>query len=83
MQLCLKETLTQVFSSAFAKIINELKEAFFSLKINKGAGYDEVSSNVITNCFSELNYPLKYLLRESIEKVVFPDALKITSYTTF
>ena len=48
--------------------INELKEAFFSLKITKSPGYNEVSSNVIKNCFSELNYPLKYLLRKSIEK---------------
>ena len=29
--------------------INELKEAFFSLKTNKSPGYDEVSSNVIEN----------------------------------
>ena len=52
--------------------INELKEAFFSLKTNKSAGYDEVNSNVIKNCFSELNYPLKYLFGKSIEKGVFP-----------
>ena len=34
--------------------INELKEDFFSLKTNKSPGYDEASSNVIKNCFSEL-----------------------------
>ena len=48
--------------------INELKEAFLSLKKNKSPGYDEVSSNAIKNCFSELNYPLKYLFGKSIEK---------------
>ena len=33
--------------------INELKEDFFSLKTNKNPGYDEISSNIIINCFSE------------------------------
>ena len=40
---------------------NELKESFFSLKTSKSPGYDEISSNVIIKCFSELNEPLKYL----------------------
>ena len=61
--------------------INELKEAFFSLKTNKSPGYDEISSNVIKNCFSELNYTLKYLFGKSIEKGVFPNALKISRVT--
>ena len=56
--------------------INEYKEAFFPLKTNKSPGYDEISSNVI-----ELNDPLKYLLEKSIEKGVFPDALKIARVT--
>ena len=63
--------------------INELKEAFFSLKTNKSPGYDEVSSNIIKNCFSELNYTLKYLFGKSIEKGVFPNALKIARITPF
>ena len=61
--------------------INKLKEVFFSLKTNKSAGYDEVSSNVIKNCFSELNCPLKYLFGKSIEKGIFPDTLKIARVT--
>ena len=44
--------------------INELKEAFFSRKANKSPGYTEISSNVIINCFSELNDPLKYLFEK-------------------
>ena len=43
--------------------IYELKQAFFSLKRNKSPRYDEISSNVIKNCFSELN---KYLIPLSI-----------------
>ena len=62
--------------------INELKEAFFSLKTNKSPGYDEISSNVIKNCFSELNYPIKYLFRKSIENGVFSNALKISRVTS-
>ena len=62
--------------------INELlitmKEAFFSLNTNKCFGYHEISSDIIENCFSELNDPLKYL---SIEKGVFPDAFKIARVT--
>ena len=63
--------------------INEVKEVFFSLKTNKMPGYDEISSNVIINCFSESNDPLKYLFEKSTEKGVFPDALKIAKITPF
>ena len=58
-----------------------LKKPFFPLKTNKSPGYDEASSNVIKNCFSELNYHLKYLFGKSIEKEVFPNALKIARVT--
>ena len=57
-----------------------LKKPFF-LKNKKSAGYGEVSSNVIKSCFSELNYPLKYLFRKSIEKGVSSNALKIARVT--
>ena len=57
--------------------INEVKEAFFSLKINKRPGCDEISFNDIKNCFSELNMPLKYLFDISLESGIFPDKLKI------
>ena len=57
--------------------INKVKEEFFSLKINKSPGYDEISFNVIQNCFSQLNIPLKYLFKISLESGIFPDKLKI------
>ena len=31
--------------------VNELKDAFFSLKINKSTGYDDISFNVVKKCF--------------------------------
>ena len=34
--------------------MNELKDAFFSLKINKSPGYDDISFNVLKKCFSSL-----------------------------
>ena len=38
----------------------------FSLKINKSPKCDEISFNVIKNCFSELNMQLKYLFDMSL-----------------
>ena len=61
--------------------INELKDVFFSLKINKSPGHDGVSFNVIKKCFGELCEPLKYLFNLSIVKGIFPDDLKIAKVT--
>ena len=59
-------------------LINELREALFSLKLSKSPGYDEISLNVVKKCFSELCKPLKYVFNLSIQIGVFPDELKIT-----
>ena len=61
--------------------MNLKKPFFFPLKTNKGPGYDEISSNVIINCFNELNDPLENLFEKSIEKGVFPETLKIARVT--
>ena len=61
--------------------INELKNAFFSLNINKSPGHDGVSFNVIKKCFGELREPLKYFFNLSIAKGIFPDDLKIAKAT--
>ena len=61
--------------------MNELKDAFFSLKINKSPGYDDISSNVLKKCFSSLCEPLKCLFNLSIEKGIFADGLKIAKVT--
>ena len=57
--------------------INELRDAFFSFKLNKSPGYDEISFNVVKKCFSELWEPLKHVFNSSIETGVFPGKLKI------
>ena len=35
-------------------LMNKLKDAFFSLKINKSPGYDDISFDVCKRCFSSL-----------------------------
>ena len=42
--------------------INEFKGAFFSLKINKSTGHDDISYNVLSKCFGELCTLLKHIL---------------------
>ena len=63
--------------------VNELKEAFFSLKINKSSGYDGISFNVVKNCFGLLIKPLMYIFNLSLAKWIFPDDLKIPRVTSF
>ena len=61
--------------------INELKDAFLSLKINKSSGVDDVSFNIIKKCFGVLCETLIYLFQLSLENGVFPDNLKIAKVT--
>ena len=60
--------------------INELKDAFFCLKINKSTGHD-ISYNVVSKCFGELCTPLKHIFDLSFENGIFPDSLKIAKVT--
>ena len=39
--------MCNIFQSENALSINELKDAFYSLKTNKSPGHDEISSNII------------------------------------
>ena len=57
--------------------INELRDAFLSLKLNKSPGYDKISFNVIKKCFSDLCELLKHVFNLSIETGVLPGKLKI------
>ena len=63
--------------------INELKEAFFSLKMKKSSGYDEINYDVIRKCFNELMSPLKFLFDFYLERRIFPNKLTIASDTNF
>ena len=61
--------------------VNELKEAFFSLKSNKSAGYDDISYNVVKNCFGELCKPLLHIFGQSPSMGISPDSVKIAKIT--
>ena len=58
-------------------LINELRDAFFPLKLNKSPRYDEISFNVVKKCFSGLCEPLKHVFNLSFETGVFPVKLTI------
>ena len=51
--------------------VNELKDAFFSLKINKSAGYDDISFNVVKKCFGVLHKPLLHIFNLSLQTGIF------------
>ena len=53
--------------------INELKDAFFSLKINKSSVVDDSSFNIIKMCFGVLCEPLTLLFQLFLEKGIYPD----------
>ena len=57
--------------------VNELKDAFFSLKINKSPGYDDISFNIVKKCFGVSYKPLPHIFNLSIQTGIFPDKLKI------
>ena len=61
--------------------INKLKDSFFSLKMNKSTGADEISFNVIKYCFGDLIDILRYLFYSSLQTRIFPDSLKIAKVT--
>ena len=63
--------------------VNEFKDTFFSLKINKSAGYDDISFNVVKKCFGVLHKPLLHIFNLSLQTGVFPDKLMIAKVTLF
>ena len=58
---------------------NEFKDAFFSLKINESAGYDDISFNVVKKCFGVLHKRLLHIFNSSLQTGIFPDKLKIAT----
>ena len=56
---------------------------FFALKINKSAGYDNISFNIVKKCFGVLHKPLLHIFNCSIQTGIFPDKLKIAGVTPF
>ena len=61
--------------------ISKLKDAFFSLEVNKSTSADEISFNVIKNCFGELSDILRYVFNLSLQTEIFSVPLKIAKVT--
>ena len=60
---------------------DEFEEAFKSLKRNKAAGFDDVSSNIIIDAYDSFNNILFHVFKVSIQQGIFPDILKIAKVT--
>ena len=58
-------------------LINNLRDIFLSLKLNKYPEYNQISFNIVKKCFRKLCELLKDVFSLSIETGVFADKLKI------
>ena len=56
---------------------DEFEEAFKTLKWNKAAGFDDLSSNIIIDAYDSLKNILFHVFKVSIQQGIFPDSLKI------
>ena len=63
--------------------INELKDAFFSLQINKSPGYDDISFNIVRKCFASLHKPLLFISNLSLRTGICPNELEIGKVLPF
>ena len=80
---CFESYLDRVNSEMENKFttIDELKETFYPLKTNKSAGYDDISYNVVKNCFVALCHPLLHIFNLSYLRGKFTDSSKIGKVT--
>ena len=60
---------------------HEFEEAFKSLKRNKAAGFDELSSNIIIDAYDSLKNILFHVSKISIQQGIFSDSLKFGKVT--
>ena len=80
---CFESYLNRVNSEMENKFttIDELKETFYPLKTNKSADYEDISYNVVKNCFVELCHPLLNIFNLSCSRGKFTDSSKIGKVT--
>ena len=57
------------------------EKAFKSLKRNKAAGFDDISSNIISDAYDSLKNSLFHVFKVSIKQGIFPDCLTIAKVT--
>ena len=63
--------------------IKELDDAVKSIQKNKSPGYDEISSDIILDCYNELRHIIFHLCHKSLSTGIFPDKLKIAKVLPF
>ena len=56
---------------------DEFEEALKSLKWNRATGFDDLSSNIITDAHDSLKNVLFHVFKVSIQQGIFPNSLKI------
>ena len=61
--------------------VYKLKDVFFSLKIYKSTGDDDITLNVVKKCFGVLHKPLLHIFNLSLQTGIFPDKIKIARVT--
>ena len=61
----------------------KLKTAFFSLKIGKSPGFDEVNYDIVKQNSKSLLVPLKCIFDFSLKSGIFPQKMKIARATPF
>ena len=60
---------------------DEFDETFKSLKANKAADFNDLSSNIIIDAYDNLKNILFHVFKVSIKQAIFPDSLKIVKVT--
>ena len=60
---------------------DKFKEAFKSSKQNKAVGFDDLSTNVITDAYHSLKDILFHVFEAIIQQEILPDSLKIDKVT--
>ena len=60
---------------------DKFEKAVKSLRRNKAAGYDNINSNIVIECFNEIKRVLFKIFRTSIAQSKFPDSIKIAKVT--
>ena len=53
--------MRNIFQPENVLSINELKDAFYSLKANKSPDCGDISSNITNQCFGTVNRRLRYI----------------------
>ena len=64
-----------------SQTFDEFEKAFKSLKGNKAACFDDLSSNSYTDAYDSLKNILFSVFKVSIQQVIFSNSLKITKVT--